>query len=206
MTHPTYPSGGDSCLSIWSGCYDSMTFDFPPGARVLEVGCSEANWMGPMFKLRPDLAITGVDWRGVGKQRNSGVVLKGDILRCEFPENYFHAIVGISSLEHIGLGHYDNDPSDPDGDVKVMHLIHRWLVPGGWCYFDVPYSAHGYRVQGTKCRVYDDANLQARMLPAGLTETRRWYAEHSGRLVPALTPRTDADGFDYVAILATKTA
>lgn len=199
-----YNARGDSCLSIWADCYESGRFDFPPHARVLEVGCSEANWMGEMFRVRPDLAITGVDWRACGKQHHGGVIIRGDILTQPFPRDYFDAVVGISSLEHIGLGHYDRDPLEADGDVRVMTLIRDWLKPGGWVYFDVPYSAHGYRVQGTECRVYDDASLRARMLPDGLVEEARWYANHSAQRIATPTPFETAERFDYVAILARK--
>ena len=58
-----YNHHGDLCLTIWADAYASGGFDFPSNARVLEIGCAEADWMTPMLALRPDLQITGIDWR-----------------------------------------------------------------------------------------------------------------------------------------------
>ena len=72
-----YTHGNDSCLSIWADCYESGLISFPPNARVLEIGCAEADWMTPMLALRPDLDIVGIDWRGC---KRPGQVIKGDVL------------------------------------------------------------------------------------------------------------------------------
>ncbi len=37
--------GGDACWNIWEGVYKLKEFDFPPYARVLEIGCAELDWM-----------------------------------------------------------------------------------------------------------------------------------------------------------------
>jgi SAM-dependent methyltransferase len=159
-------------LSLWADAYATGTYDFPPQARVLEVGCAEADWITPMLALRPDLVITGIDWR---KCTRPGTVIQGDVLTQEFPDASFDVMVGVSSMEHIGLGHYDQDPLDVDGDVHAMARVVRWLKLGGWVYLDVPYEPAGYRVEGTSHRVYDDAALQARLLP-GLTIRQRWLS------------------------------
>jgi hypothetical protein len=63
----TYDYGRDLCLSFWSQAMDSGWIYFPQHARVLEIGCAEADWQTPMLALRPDLQITGVDWRAVAR-------------------------------------------------------------------------------------------------------------------------------------------
>jgi len=195
-----YTHGNDSCLSIWADCYESGLIQFPPNARVLEIGCAEADWMTPMLALRPDLDIVGIDWRGC---KRPGQVIKGDVLVQEFPEASFDCIVGISSLEHIGLGHYEADPKDQLGDILVMNRILRWLKPGGWVYFDVPWNPAGFQVAGTSHRTYDADSLKRRMLPDGLVEMVRWYADHAGRVRETLPPKA-LPAFDYVAVLAVK--
>ena len=197
-----YNHHGDLCLNIWADAYATDTFDFPLNARVLEIGCAEADWMTPMLALRPDLDITGIDWRGC---KRPGTVIKGDVLVQEFPDGAFDCVVGVSSIEHVGLGHYEADPRSLDGDRLCMERVARWLVPGGWVYLDIPYNATGYAVRGTECRVYDDEALKQRLIVPGLTEVHRWYANRGGHVVPSLEPRALPD-FDYVALLLTKTA
>lgn len=196
---PAYQHKSDTCLSIWADAYDSGDLIFPAGASVLEIGCAEADWQTPMLALRPDLRITGIDWRGC---KRPGTTIKGDVLTFDFPTGSFDAIVGISSVEHIGLGHYEQDPLASDGDVMAMQRVARWLKPGGWVYLDVPYNADGYMVLNTEARIYDDAALRARLIPPGLQRVRSWYAGRDGRVVDTLAPRA-LPKFDYVALQLT---
>jgi hypothetical protein len=171
--------------------------DFPRHARVLEVGCAEADWQTPMLDIRPDLQITGIDWRACTRP---GTTIQGDVLTQDFPDASFDAVVGISSIEHIGLGHYEADPKDLDGDIRCMERIARWLAPGGWVYLDVPWNARGYLVDGTSHRVYDGAALRSRLIGSRFTEVRRWYADRSGTPTAELEPRA-LPGYDYVALM-----
>lgn len=195
-----YSHGNDSCLSIWADAYGSGSFDFPQNARVLEIGCAEADWMTPMLALRPDLKITGIDWRGCDRP---APVVQGDVLTTGFTPKSFDCVVGVSSIEHIGLGHYKADPLHVNGDSVCMERVVEWLKPGGWVYFDVPWNPLGYEVHGTSHRTYDEQALQQRLLVPGLKEVHRWYATHAGRVVPSLEPQA-LPHFDYIAILATK--
>jgi SAM-dependent methyltransferase len=179
--------GTNECLRLFAQCYDAFPLVFPPSATVLEIGCAEDNWQTPMLGLRPDLQITGIDWRACERP---GVTVRGDVLVTDFPPASFDAVVGVSSIEHIGLGHYDGDPLDPDGDTHAMQRAARWLTPGGWIYLDVPYGP-AYRVEGTSHRVYDDAAVRARLVVPGLRVT--------GRLVTT-------EGFPYIALRLTKDA
>lgn len=165
-----FEAGDDQCLQLWATCYASGAMTFPAKASVLEIGCAEADWMTPMLALRPDLSIVGIDWR---KCTRPGRVIRGDVLVENWPANSFDAMVSVSAMEHIGLGHYEHDPKDPDGDTHCMERVVSWLKPGGWVYLDVPYDASGYREHGTEYRVYDDAAIQSRLLVAGLTERHR---------------------------------
>ena len=179
----TFRARGDPCLSIFAHIYATGALVFPLQARVLEVGCAEADWVTPMLELRPDLQVTGIDWRAADRP---GTVIRGDVLVHDFPAESFDVMVGISSIEHIGLGHYDEDPLDVDGDQHCMARVARWLKPGGWVYLDVPYGPT-YTVHGTEYRAYDEATLAARLAP-GLQVTGRWYIERPGTDVVAGVP------------------
>src|SRR6185503_14384694 len=138
-------SGNDLCLTFFRLAWPKL-FDFNPGAKVLEIGCAEADWLTPMKATRPDLHLTGIDWRGC-KRPGADALMRGNVLEQSFERRCFDAVVLISALEHIGLGHYEKDPTDADGDIACMRRVWQWLKPGGFVYFDVPWNPDpGYRV------------------------------------------------------------
>lgn len=195
-----FEHGGDGCLSIWADCYEGGPMSFPEGAKVLEVGCAEADWMTPMLAVRPDLQIVGIDCR---RCERPAPTIEGDVLTYEWPDASFDAVVGVSSIEHIGLTHY-GDPADPDGDTHCMERVVRWLKPGGWVYLDVPYDPAGYREDGTSHRVYDERTL-SRLIVPGLTLKRRWFAPGEDKGLfdePPTAPIPWA--YAYVALYAVK--
>jgi hypothetical protein len=49
----------------------------------------------------------------------------------------FDYILSISSFENDGLGRY-GDPLDPDGDLKTMENMKKYLKPGGKMFLSVP--------------------------------------------------------------------
>lgn len=155
--------------------------------------------MTPMLAERPDLQITGIDWRPCERP---GRVIRGDVLAVNFLPESFDAVVGISSIEHIGLGHYNADPLDEDGDRRCMERVARWLKPGGWVYADVPYGPE-YHVEGTSHRVYDEAALDARLIAPGLTRSATWYTDESATAIWD-APRPPGSRMHYVALVARK--
>ena len=194
-----FVSGGDSCLSIYQHVYAQGVLVFPRDARVLEIGSAEADWMTPMLADRPDLQITGIDWR---RHKRPGTVVQADVLTHDFPAASFDVVVGISSIEHIGLGHYENDPADVDGDTHCMQRVVQWLKPGGWVYLDVPYDETRYAVIGTSHRSYNGPAVRSRLLVPGLTVQKAWYADAEGHLTARPTGTDTLIG--YIAVLATK--
>lgn len=190
----------DSCVSMFGAVYDTGVLVFPEHARVLEIGCAEGDWQTPMLAARPDLQITGIDWRACGRP---GTVIRGNVLTHDFPDASFDAVVGVSSIEHIGLGHYESDPLDPEGDTHCMERVVRWLKPGGLVYADVPYGS-AYRVVGTSHRVYDEAALRARLMVPGLRWRWTWYTTWAEQDHVLHDTPIDAPTMVYVALVATK--
>lgn len=190
---------GDTCISIFAEVWATGALVIPPNAAVLEIGCAEADWMSLLAAARPDVQLTGIDWRAAHKR--PGAFVRGDVLTHDFPDESFDFVVGISSIEHVGLGHYDHDPVDADGDLHCVQRVARWLKPGGLFYADVPYAVE-FRVHGTEHRCYDDVALTTRLL-GPLTERGRWYANWQGHLC-AKPETVDPHLMSYVALLAVK--
>jgi SAM-dependent methyltransferase len=192
----------DSCVSLFGAVWDTGIVPLPQGAKVLEIGCAEGDWQTPMLTARPDLQIAGIDWRACERP---GTVIRGNVLTHDFPAASFDAVVCVSSIEHIGLGHYDADPLDPDGDRHAAERAVRWLKPGGYFYADVPYGLT-YSVEGTSHRVYDDAALRSRLLVPGLIERRRWFSSwaRQDHLLHDTPDDPLPPGVSYVALVAQK--
>jgi SAM-dependent methyltransferase len=181
---------GDTCGNVFGQSLRAVDPSIPLDANVLEIGCAEFDWLTVAKQAWPDMTLTGIDQREPkpGYDRSGSLRMQRDVLDYCFPRQSFDWIVAISTIEHIGLGHY-GDPVDPDGDTHAMECAYHWLKPGGWMYLDVPF-ADTYRVFGTKCRIYDTKAIISRLC-GGPWELRRCddFPE----------PRTDLP-FNYAAI------
>jgi SAM-dependent methyltransferase len=204
----TYP-GGDSCADFFTGYLKATDPDVPANANVLEIGCEEFDWLDHAKACWPKLFFTGIDWSLGERTLTKDIVRMGGDVRwlALFPDNSFDLIVSISAIEHVGLGHYASDPLDPDGDTLAITNAFRWLKPGGWLLFDVPYDPTGYRVQGTECRVYDDDALVSRLWVDPLVRakaTARWhtrvYCEANNTPVLIEKPEKACEPFHYVGV------
>ena len=166
---------GDSCGTFMAAALRAYDPPLPPAAHVLEIGCAEYDWLTTAALSWPEMSFTGLDWRGCKTPPEGVTILRGDARVYPFPEASFDWIVSISAMEHIGLGHYAQDPTDPDGDVTAFANAYRWLAPGGWFYFDVPWNAgpDAYEVVGASHRIYGDAEIQRRC-HQGLPWVERW--------------------------------
>jgi hypothetical protein len=185
---------GDTCGNVFGQSLRAVDPSIPLDGNVLEIGCAEFDWLTVAKQAWPDMTLTGIDWREPkpGYDRAGNLRMQRDVLDYCFPSKSFDWIVAVSTIEHIGLGHY-GDPGDPNGDTHAMELAWHWLKPGGWMYLDVPF-ADSYSVFGTKCRIYDTPAILSRLL-TGPWELRRMddFPE----------PRTDLP-FNYAAIWVRK--
>jgi SAM-dependent methyltransferase len=196
-------SGRDAGISLFDACLTAgAPMAFSQGMRVLEVGCRESDWLERAVAAWPHTHFVGMDYSTPRPKGNPLHVVQGDVMdEGLFAPESFDAVVSLSAIEHVGLGHY-KDPKDPYGDSKALANIWHWLKPGGWLYFDVPYQPDRYEVLGTECRVYDDAAVTCRLLP-GLPNIEEWRAyadsKRPGTLIDK--PTTRHPRFYYVAMV-----
>lgn len=162
----------DHCANFFGTALRLAGPDLPADANVLEIGCAEFDWITPAKHAWPEMSFSGIDWRACRSVQGASIV-QGDVLTHAYPANAFDWIVSISALEHVGLGHYKQDPKREDGDSVALQRAFGWLKPGGWLYFDVPYNPAKFEVYGTSHRVYDDAAIVSR-LDQGLGWRERW--------------------------------
>lgn len=192
----------DECVRVWIQTIRAHPLSWPAGARVLEIGCQDADWLSSAVEADPSIEATGIDWRGAKK--GPGARLQGDVLAQTFAPSSFDAIVMISTLEHIGLGHYSSDPKYDEGDVDTLRRCVEWLVPGGWIYADVPYAS-SYWVFKTKCRIYDQTAVMERLAVPGLRLEYQGWANKNGVVLSQAEAAVEV-GFNYTALVWRKDA
>ena len=96
--------------------------------KILEIGCGNGDLLRYIAKYHTPELIIGIDpgleswWKTGECSGESWKVMSGDAEQLEFPENYFDAVISVSTFEHIG-------------DIaKALSEIKRVLKPYGRYY------------------------------------------------------------------------
>jgi SAM-dependent methyltransferase len=150
--------------------------------RLLDVGCCWSRV--PIALASRGFRVVGVDVNPYPFRHPNLRTVRTDAMRMPFASSTFDAALAISTVEHIGLGHY-GDPAGARGDLVAMHEIARVLRPGGRLLLSVPF---GLADQDDVRRVYDAAGL--RELVAAFEDPRVDYARSRDGL---WAPCTEAD-------------
>jgi SAM-dependent methyltransferase len=122
--------------------------------RVLDVGCSESYLSIQLAGL--GFSVYGIDVQDYRLYHPNLHFLRDDIVNTPFPNEYFDAAIAISTIEHVGLGHY-GDPVYGHGDIKAVDEIHRVLRRKGKLIMSAPL---GPRAMQTWERIYDEESLR----------------------------------------------
>jgi SAM-dependent methyltransferase len=128
----------------------------PPGSRILDFGSTESTVALSLAALGHD--VIAADLRPYPLQHPRLRSLVGPIEEWAGPEQPLDAVTCISALEHVGLGAYDETPTDGELDRDIAERFKRWLRPGGELVLTAPYGR--WEVTETQ-RVYDAAHLDA---------------------------------------------
>lgn len=128
----------------------------PPGSRVLDFGATESTLSLSLASL--GLQVIAADLRPYPLSHPRLEVLVGPIEQWEGPGQPLDAVFCISAIEHVGLGAYDESPTEGPLDRAIVERFAAWLRPGGQLALTVPYGCwHVDELQ----RVYDTAHLDA---------------------------------------------
>ena len=132
-----------------------QNLDLKKGSSILDFGCC-------MSRLSVELAslgygVTGVDLNDYEFKHPNLTFIRGDFFDSEFKDNEFDAVLAVSSIEHAGLGHY-NEKGREEGDFRLVKEIRRILKPGGRFIITVPFGTGG---RTKSYRIYDSDRLDA---------------------------------------------
>lgn len=167
-----YPHG-DPSIKLFDEAIKRWTLSLPHGAEVLELGCCETDFSKWLKVARPDIFLFGCDVNHVSEGYDAIYTCPAEQIHRDAAS--LDAVIALGSIEHFGLGFY-GDPLNDTADIETVALVESWLKPGGWFYFDVPWTPETHYVtENRHFRVYDDATLQTR-LHGGLVPTQRGYA------------------------------
>lgn len=149
---------------------------------VLDVGCCASRV--PVALASRGFSVVGIDVQPYPHAHPNLRVVRADAMRMPFASGVFAAALAVSTVEHIGLGHY-GDPARTRGDLAAVGEIARVLRPRGRLLLTVPF---GVAEENDFQRVYDPAGLAALL---GAFSTVR--VEHAWSRVGLWTPCTEAE-------------
>jgi len=87
-----------------------------PKGKVLDVGCTARLNYLPVALASLGWEVWGIDLREFKFKHPNFHFVEGDIRKTGFPDNSFHAVYALSTLEYIGLsGRYGVNRLDPEG-------------------------------------------------------------------------------------------
>jgi SAM-dependent methyltransferase len=95
---------------------------------VLDLGCCHSRL--PLALASRGFGVVGMDFNPYPYRHPGLRALRGDIMKIPFAAGTFSAVLAVSVIEHIGIGHY-GEPEADIGDQVAVREISRILKPGG---------------------------------------------------------------------------
>lgn len=137
---------------------------------VLEVGCTGSSLAYQLAKMGYE--VYAVDPRPYPFESPKLKFYNRDINNIGFPKNFFDKIILVSTIEHIGLGHYD-DSYYENGDIGTMETLYRILKNGGKILLTTPYTGKHTIIPRYE-RYYDELRLN-RLTQGFVKEIEEFY-------------------------------
>ncbi|MEA5627349.1 class I SAM-dependent methyltransferase [Nostoc sp. UHCC 0251] len=121
---------------------------------VLDVGAAESLLSYELATL--NYSVTAIDIRPIALFHPNLKFVKTDICKPVLPPASFDCVIALSTLEHIGLGWYGDEPGE-SYDIKAVQQISLLLKPEGSFILTVPY---GKKALTPVHRIYNQESLQ----------------------------------------------
>lgn len=145
---------------------------------VLDVGCCQSRL--PIALASRGFHVVGMDFNLYPYAHPGLRAIRGDLMKMPFGTGTFSAVLAVSVIEHIGIGHY-GEPESGNGDLVALREIARILKPGGKAVITVPY---GRTLTNDWMRVYDEPRLRQLIAPLRITGVE-YAISRTGLWMPA---------------------
>lgn len=169
---------------------------------ILDLGSCSSRL--PIALASRGFRVIGLDFNPYPYRHPNLWAVRGDAMLIPFATGVFGAVLAISMVEHIGLGHYA-DPLADTGDRSAVSEIARVLRAGGRAVITVPY---GKALTDHWKRVYDSARLRELLVPLR-TDRVEYAVSRAGLWRPASEAEaasTDWSGPDRAVAMVVATA
>ena len=133
--------------------------------KILDVGCLRETYTATVNDLDKYLLEMGYEIYGLDvgecefKHPNFTFIHKS-IQELDSPDNYFDAVISVSTIEHIGLPFYvpiHGTKIEPDGDLRAVEQMKRVLKKGRHILITGPY---GIPKETEHFRIYGQSRLK----------------------------------------------
>jgi ubiquinone/menaquinone biosynthesis C-methylase UbiE len=147
-----------------SALTEQIIADFPPGYRVMEIGCGTGNLLKALESTCRNGVVFGLDlfWEGLAfaQQRTTAGLIQARAECMPFCNNQFDLIGMFDVLEHL------------ENDEGILTSIQQMLKPGGKLLLTVP--AHGelwstFDLISYHQRRYEPSDLKAKLIKSGFS-------------------------------------
>lgn len=131
-------------MTVWRDSYQWMARLIPGEARsLLDIGCGTGLELDEIFRLRPDIRVTGIDLEPAmlerlrGKHRDRDIrLIQGDYFQVPLGESCFDAAVSFETLHHFKA----------EDKLILFRKLYQALRPGG-CYLEADYIAESEEME-----------------------------------------------------------
>ncbi len=112
--------------------------DLRIGSRILDVGGGESTLGLALASLGHE--VTVIEPRGYPFEHPNLTVYEGPLETFE-PDEPFDAVILLSTIEHLGIGHYaDGTSENASADLAAMKIVREITAPGGRLVLTTPYG------------------------------------------------------------------
>ncbi len=158
-----------------------------PRQTIVDFGGTES--LVPLQLAALGFKVTMVDIRPSAFKHPNLTQVIADLRKLPFPDSAFDHAYALSTLEHVGVGHY-GDEIDPNGDAKCVREAWRVLRDGGYFLLSSPV---GIPDQNELQRIYAPSDLVKLVADRFQIETTYIYKSEKLGEVQFWMPVTEND-------------
>jgi SAM-dependent methyltransferase len=151
----------------------------PLAASVLDVGCMESPL--PLMETGLGFRVTGYDFREYPYVHPGMKFERGNICSMPFADKAFDAVVCVSTIEHLGIGFYEDPDEIQEADIRGIKEMRRVLKEGGRLILSAPVGRKQITMHS---RIYDISSFQNLFQGFSILEQKFFINTRSAQDVP----------------------